>query len=249
MPAAKDSGLIPVKGIYIYYAVFGNGQTDPVLLLHGGFTSSDYWSAEVKALSATHKVIVMDSRGHGRSLLGNEPLSYELMASDALALMDSLHLPIVSIVGWSDGGIVGLLLAIHHPQRVKRLFTFGTNYNLSGYSNEPPDTAAGRKFMTMAAANYQYLSVTPDSFPALRRALGEMYDREPDIPAADLRTIRCPTTIATGDHEQFIKRAHTEEMVRLIPGAEMAVIPNVGHGGVLQDPPAFHTAILTWLKR
>ena len=249
MPAAADSGLAAVNGINMYYAIFGKGKPGPVLLLHGGFTSSDYWSSEVAALANTHEVIVTDSRGHSRSTLGNEPLSYTLMSNDVLALLNQLHLPQVSIVGWSDGGIVGLLLAIYHPHKVNKLFTFGTNFNLSGYSNEPPDTTTGRKFMTMAGENYRRLSATPDSFPALRKALSNLYDREPNIAPADLTTIHSPTTIAAGEHDQFIKREHFAELAYLIPGAKLVIIPNVGHGGVLQDPVAFHKAIMDWLGK
>ncbi len=249
MPAAADSGWVAVNGINLYYAIFGKDKPDPVLLLHGGFTSSDYWSAEVTALAKTHEVIVADSRGHGRSTLGTEPLSYQLMSDDVLKLMNALHLTAPSVAGWSDGGIIGLLLAIQHPDRVKRLFTFGTNFNLSGYSDEPPDTATGRQFMNMAKANYRRLSSTPDSFPVLQRALGTLYDREPDIAPADLATIRCRTTIAAGGHDQFIKREHFEQLARLIPGATLLIIPNMGHGGVLQDPAAFHQAILQWLEK
>ena len=248
MPDAADSGTITVNGITMYYAIFGKDKPGPVMLLHGGFTSSDYWSSEVRALATRHEVIVADSRGHGRSTLGTQRLSYKLMANDVLKLMDALHLKQCAVAGWSDGGIIGLLLAIHYPERISRLFTFGTNYNLSGYSNEPPDTLTGKKFMAMAKANYRRLSPTPDSFPALQKALGDMYNREPDIAPAELRTINCAATIAAGEHDQFIKREHTEELARLIPGAKLVIIPNVGHGGVLQDTAAFHKAITDWLS-
>src|ERR1017187_7835233 len=102
MPQADESGLVPVNGIKMYYAVFNKDGKKPVILLHGGFTSSDYWSAEVPLLSKTHKVIIVDSRGHGRSTMTNQPLSYNLMASDVLQLMDYLKIKKASIVGWSD---------------------------------------------------------------------------------------------------------------------------------------------------
>ncbi len=140
MPRADKSGLAPVNGIKLYYAVFNEQGKDPVILLHGGFVSSDEWGFEVPLLAKTHQVIVVDSRGHGRSSLGERPLSYELMTSDVLQLMDQLKIGKASIVGWSDGGIIGMILAIRHPERISKLFTFGANYNLAGYKSESSDS-------------------------------------------------------------------------------------------------------------
>jgi pimeloyl-ACP methyl ester carboxylesterase len=91
----------------MYYAIFNKDGKEPVILLHGGFVSSDEWGFEVPLLSKTHKVIVVDSRGHGRSTMSNQALGYNLMASDVLRLMDYLKIKKASIVGWSDGGIIG----------------------------------------------------------------------------------------------------------------------------------------------
>src|SRR5665213_2670754 len=128
MPAADDSGFITHDGARLYFAVFHRGAGRPVLLLHGGMSSSDSWGFEAPRL-AGHEVVVMDSRGQGRSSRSEAPLTYELMASDVVALMDSLHLRRASIVGASDGGIIGLLLAIEHPERVDKLFAWGATFN------------------------------------------------------------------------------------------------------------------------
>jgi pimeloyl-ACP methyl ester carboxylesterase len=179
MPEADESGLVPVNDIKMYYAVFNKEGKDPVILLHGGLTSSDEWGFEVPLLSKTHKVIIIDSRGHGRSTMSPQPFTYSLMASDVLQLMDHLKIKKASIVGWSDGGIIGLILAIKYPGRINKLFTFGTNYDLSGYRTEPADSALSAHFMARAQANYRRLSSTPDSFFVFRKALGKMYGSEP----------------------------------------------------------------------
>ncbi len=247
MPSAGDSGLAPVNDIKLYYAIFNKEGKEPVILLHGGFSSSDEWGFEVPMLAKTHQVIVVDSRGHGRSSLSAQPLSYALMMSDIVQLMDYLKLKKASIVGWSDGGIIGLLLAIHHPERVNKLFTFGTNYNLSGYKDEPFDSALAARFMARAEANYRRLSPTPDNFTGLRKALRTMYSNEPNIQPAELKTITAPTVIAGGQYDQFIKQEHFKELASLIPGAKLVIIPNVSHGGPLQDPVRFHQAIVNLL--
>ncbi len=247
MPKADESGLAPVNGIKMYYAVFNKEGKDPVILLHGGLTSSDYWSAEVPLLSKTHKVIIVDSRGHGRSSMTDQPLSYELMASDVLQLMDYLKIKKASIVGWSDGGIIGLILAIKYPARIDKLFTFGANYNGSGYKKEPSDTSMSARFMARVQADYRKLSPTPDSFFVFRKALGKMYSTEPNLKPEDVKTIKAPTVIACGQYEQFIKRDHFRNLARLIPGAKFVILPNVSHGGPLQDPVRFHQAVINLL--
>jgi pimeloyl-ACP methyl ester carboxylesterase len=243
MPKANRSGQASVNDISLYYAIYNEHGKDPVILLHGGFVSSDEWGFEVPLLSKKHKVIVVDSRGHGRSTLGSLPLTYNLMSSDVLQLMDQLKIDKASIVGWSDGGIIGMILAIHHPERINKLFTYGSNYNLSGYKDEPSDTSLTKRFMARATANYRKLSSTPDNFDKLKAALGKMYSTEPNLNPADLKTIKVPTVIACGQYEQFIKAEHFKELSDLIPSAKLIMIPNVSHGGPLQDPVAFHHAV------
>ncbi len=246
MPGADAQGLLSVNGVRLYYAIFHRGGPAPVLLLHGGLGSSGSWSAEVERLRTRHEVIVVDTRGHGRSTRSAEPMSYTLFASDVLGLLDSLHVPRASVIGWSDGGIVGLLLAIHHPGRVDRLVTFGANFDHSGYSSAPPDSAAirrGARFWASAEAAYRRVSPTPDSFPALVRSLGTMYATEPAISPIELGTIRAPTIIVQGEYEQFITRAHAERLAALIPSARFVLLPGTSHGGPLQDPDGFHRAV------
>ncbi|HEY6954884.1 MAG TPA: alpha/beta hydrolase [Flavisolibacter sp.] len=247
MPHPDEDGLASVNDIKMYYAVFNKDGKDPVILLHGAFVSSDEWGFEVPLLCKNHKVIVLDSRGHGRSTMSTQPFSYSLMASDVLQLMDHLKVKKASIVGWSDGGIIGLVMAIKYPERVNKLFTFGSNYNLSGYKSEPVDSALASRFMEKVKANYRRLSPTPDSLAVLRRALGRMYSTEPDLKPEDIKTIKAPTVIAAGQYEQFIKREHFEDLARLIPNAKLVILPNVSHGGPLQDPLGFHRAVANLL--
>jgi len=247
MIAADESGLAPVNDIKMYYAIFNKNGKDPVILLHGGFSNSDTWGFEVPLLSKTHMVIIADSRGHGRSSMSGQPLSYHLMASDVLQLMDYLKIKNAAVVGWSDGGIIGLILAIHHADRITKLFTFGANFDTSGYKKTAPDTAVFRRFITRAEADYRRLSPTPDSFAALQNALGKLYGTEPTLNPEDIKTIKAPTVIAFGQYEQFIKREHFEALAGLIANARLVMLPNVSHGGPLQDPSRFHMAVMELL--
>jgi pimeloyl-ACP methyl ester carboxylesterase len=126
----EHAGHAKVNGISLYYAMIGHGS--PVVLLHGGLSNSDYWGSQIKVLAPRHTVIVVDSRGHGRSTRDARPYGYDLMADDVVALLDTLHIAKADVVGWSDGAILGLDLAIRHPDRVGKVFAFAANTVTSG---------------------------------------------------------------------------------------------------------------------
>jgi pimeloyl-ACP methyl ester carboxylesterase len=244
LPTPSRSGIAPVNGIKIWYAIFGHGE--PVIMLHGGLANSNYWGLQVPALAAHYEVIVMDSRGHGRSTRTDAPITYDRMASDVLALMNFLHIRRAAIVGWSDGAIIGLDLAIHHPERVRRLFAFAANSDPSGVkdvSASPVFTA----FEARAQREYRELSPTPDGFKAFLANITGMWATEPHFTDAQLRAITVPTWIADGDHDEAIKRENTDHMAATIPGAGELILPEVSHFAMLQDPAMFNEALLHFL--
>jgi pimeloyl-ACP methyl ester carboxylesterase len=242
MPKATRSGYAPVDGIQIYYAVYGKGP--PLILLHGGLANSDYWGNQVPVFARTHRVIVMDSRGHGRSTRDAQQYGYDLMASDVLGLMDYLGIKRAALVGWSDGGIIGLDIALHHPERLTKLFAFGANYDPTGVREDLDKSENFNRFITRAGTDYKRLSKTPNDYDGFVKAIGVMWASEPNWTADQLRGIRVPTAIADGEHDEAIKRAHTEEMARLIPGAKLIILPGVSHFAMLQNPKLFNAAVL-----
>ena len=127
----SDGQTTEINGVDIYYEVYGEG--DPVLLLHGGLANGDHYMQVIPELQdAGYQVIVMDSRGHGRSSFDDTPISYEVMANDVLGLMDHLGIDKADLVGWSDGGIIGLELAIKHPDRLNKVVAYGANFDPTG---------------------------------------------------------------------------------------------------------------------
>jgi pimeloyl-ACP methyl ester carboxylesterase len=155
-------GYVETQGARLYYAVAGNGS--PVLLLHGGLGSSDDWGYQVTALAAHHTVILMDSRGQGRSTHGARPFTYELMADDVVALLDALKIGRVDVVGWSDGANIGLDLAMRHPTRIGKLFAFGANASVSGMRGDSEENPILPPLMAHMGADYARLSPTPKAF-------------------------------------------------------------------------------------
>jgi pimeloyl-ACP methyl ester carboxylesterase len=244
MPEAVLSGLAEVNGIQIYYALYGEG--DPVILLHGGLGHADMWSHQVAELSKTYQVIVMDSRGHGRSTRNDEPYTYELMASDVIALMDFLKIDKASLIGSSDGGIIGLVMAINNPERLERVFAFGANADPSGLITDIADDTVINQYSEMASADYARLSSTPDAYQSFLEVTGEMVATQPNI-TEELKTITIPVTIAEGEYSEVIKREHTEMMAREIPGAKLVILPGVSHFAMFQNPEEFNAALETFL--
>lgn len=244
LPAPIRSGTAPVNGIKLWYAIFGQGS--PVIMLHGGLANSDYWGLQVRALEGHYRVIVLDSRGHGRSSRTSAPFSYDLMASDVLALMKYLHIPRAAIVGWSDGAIVGLDLAIHRPERVTRLFAFAANSNPSG-AKDVSKSPVFMAFIARAGREYARLSPTPKDFKSFRADIEHMWATQPHFTDAQLRAIKVPTWIVDADHDEAIKREDTDHMAALIPGAGELILPQVSHFAFLQDPVMFNAALLHFL--
>ncbi|MGQ0485487.1 MAG: alpha/beta fold hydrolase [Hyphomicrobiales bacterium] len=247
LPKADESGLAPVNDIQMYYEIYNAAGADPVLLLHGGLGSTLNWGNQVPELMKTHKVVAVDSRGHGRSTRSEQSFGYELMASDVLAIMDHLKLDKVSIVGWSDGGIIGLVLAMQHPERVKKLFAYGANYNVSGVKPTVETDPVFGMAVGMAMENYRKLSPTPGEFDNFLKQIAAMWFSQPDFKPEQLGKIGVPTVIADGQYEEAIKPEHTMELAKMIPGAKLVIIPNVSHMGMWQDPAAINKAVMEFL--
>ena len=244
LPPAVRTGTAPIHGIQLWYAVFGHGP--PVLLLHGGLANSDYWGRLIPILARGHEVIVLDSRGHGRSGRNATPIGYDLMASDAVALLDTLRIRRVAVVGWSDGAITGLSMALHSPDRVSRVFAFGSNADPSGVK-DVRDSPVFTAFIARASQEYARLSPTPHGYAAFDRDIEAMWASQPHFTRDILARIQVPVWIVDGDHEEAIRRTDTDFLAMHIPGAREAILPGVSHFAFLQDPAMFAATVQDFL--
>ncbi|MFO1056544.1 MAG: alpha/beta hydrolase [Dongiaceae bacterium] len=245
LPQADASGYLPVNGIKIWYASFGQGE--PVILLHGGLANSAYWGKQVPALAQKYRVIVMDSRGHGRSTRDARPYGYDLMADDVVGLMDALKIDKAAIVGWSDGAILGLDIAMRHPTRISKLFAFAANSDPSGVKDvgqSPVFTA----YIARAEKEYEALSATPKEYAAFVDQISHMWASQPHWTAADLAKITTPTWIVDADHDEAIQRENTLFMADHIPNAGLLIQPQVSHFSFIQDPEQFTSDVLHFLE-
>ena len=249
LPQAAQSGYAPVNGIKIWYASFGTKEArgEPVILLHGGLANANYWGNQVKALQSRYRVIVMDSRGHGRSSRDDKPYGYDLMASDVLALMDFLKIPKAAIVGWSDGAIIGLDIALNHPERLTKLFAFAANSDPSGVS-DITSSPVFNAFIARAEKEYETLSPTPTEYQSFLAQVQKMWETQPNWTADDLGRIAVPVWIVDADHDEAIKRENIEFMAANVPNAGLLLQPEVSHFSFIQDPEQFTSDVLHFLQ-
>ncbi len=248
MPKPKTTGIAENKAAKIFYAIHGSG--DPVILLHGGMGNGDHFSSQVTALRDTFQVIVIDTRGHGRSPLPRGKLSYHAMAGDVLAVMDKLKLEKAAIVGWSDGGAIGLDLAILNPDRVSRLFIVGTNYDAKGSKprrGKPPSTTFNA-YAAKCRADHARLGNKPKTFEAQITAMLPVWRNPGGFTKEQLKAIKAPTMVALGDHDEIIELAQIEEMSQLIPNGQLTVFKDSSHFVMWQDPTTFNKVLLEFLR-
>ncbi len=247
LPAASEQGYVEHEGARIWHATYGSGA--PVILLHGGLGNSGNWGYQVPVLvEAGYQVVVVDSRGHGRSTRDARPYSYELMASDLSSVMDELQIKKASLVGWSDGACTALVFAAQAPARATGVLFFGCNMDPSG-TKEFEFTPILKRCISRHMQDYKLLSATPDQFSAFSEAVGLMQRTQPNYSAQDLARISVPVTIVHSEYDEFIKREHAEYLARSIPGAEFVFLPGVSHFAPLQKPELFNNVVLEFLRK
>lgn len=245
MPEAAESGTAAVNGIDMYYATYGEGA--PVLLIHGGLGHADIWANQVVDLMQDHQVIVADSRGHGRSTRNDQPFGYDLMAEDYIALLDHLGIEKTALVGWSDGGIIGLDIAMKHPERLSKLFAHAANSTVDGLTPTVGTDPVFGLYVEKMGGEYARLSPTPEQYDAFLEQIGQMWASEPAWTTEELEKITVPTAIVLGDHDEAITLEHTEYLAETIPDAELVILPEVSHFAMLQDPAGYTEAVRNFI--
>lgn len=247
LPKAAVSGVATVNGARLWYAQMGRGHTQTVVLLHGGLANSNYWGLLAPDLARDYHVVMIDSRGHGRSGRSDAPYGYELMASDVIGVLDALHIKQAAVVGWSDGAITGLEIALHHPERLTRLFAFAANSDPSGNKPDIDKSPVFTAYIARAGKEYAALNPKPEEYAAFVAAIEKMWASQPYLTAKDLGGIHVPVWIVDGDHDEAIKRENTDFMAGAIPGASEMILPGVSHFAGLQDPVTYGFAVRRFL--
>ena len=243
-PAPDSSAYSDVNGIRLFHAEWGSGE--PVILLHGGLGSIEAWANQIPALG-DYRVIAIDSRGHGRSTRDDRPYSYALMANDVVALMDEMNIPKAAFVGWSDGGIIALELAINHPDRIKGALVIGTNYTLDGIDPGVETNEVFGRYVGEAAKLYSANSPTPDQFEKFVGEIAGMWGSQPNYTEAEMKGVSAPFTVVQALEDEAIIDAHAEKMASLLPGSTYVPLDGVSHFAMWQDPARLNAEIRKFL--
>jgi pimeloyl-ACP methyl ester carboxylesterase len=202
------------KGVKVYYETYGKGK--PLVFIHGNGGSIQGRASFIEHFSKTYKVIVMDNRCHGKTDCPEGPLTYEQMADDLNVLLQSQKIDSSFIWGHSDGGIVGLLMAIHYPDKVKKLLASGANLR-------PDTTAVDPRIMPVLGKLYE---LSKNDTVKLKQY--KLLAFQPNIPVSDLHKIKCDVLIMAGDRD-VIRNEHTLEIFNNIPGALLCILPGTTH--------------------
>ncbi len=210
-----------IRGLKMYVEVYGKGQ--PLLIIHGNGGAINNFIYQIPYFSKKYKVIVADSRAQGKSTDTGDSLTYEMMADDYAALLDAMKIDSAYVIGWSDGGINGLLLSIRHPQKVKKLAITGANL-------VPDTTAVPQVIWDMVTPTLTALKNNPTKSEEEKNALKlyKLLSEQPHIPVTSLQKITCPTLVIGGDHD-VIKEEHTMLIYKNIPKSYLWILPGSGH--------------------
>ncbi|AIR90705.1 alpha/beta fold hydrolase [Pseudomonas cremoricolorata] len=230
-----DGNSLQIGDARIYYEQQGNPHGPTVLLLHGGMGTLDSFTALTPHLSQQYRLISVDSRGHGKSTLGSAALTYQRLQHDVEALIDHLHLRRVSVIGHSDGGIVGLRLAAARAVQVDKLVTLGAHWTL--HADDPVrGMYAGitaerwRQMFTAEVERYEATNPQP-GFDRLMEAVKAMWLDESDTgyPGETVRDITAELLVVRGDDDHLVSRSNAVELADRVPGARLLNLPYADH--------------------
>jgi pimeloyl-ACP methyl ester carboxylesterase len=235
-------------GVRTYYEVYGEGE--PLVLLHGGLATAESWVMQVPALAEGYRVYVPERRGHGRTPDAAGPITYEMMAADTAAFLDGTGTGDANLVGWSDGAVVGMLVALRRPELVRKLVVIGQYFNFEG---EVPEFRAMIDYWGTdlpEALHEVYDRVSPDGpehFPVVLEKMMRMWREEPDLAFSELAGVRAPVLLMQGD-DDIVKVEHSAALAATLPEAQLAVVPGSSHMAPLEKPVLVNQLILDFLS-
>jgi pimeloyl-ACP methyl ester carboxylesterase len=242
-------GYAPINGLKMYYEIEGTG--DPLVYIPPAFCHAGMIS--LAALAQSHSVITVDLQGHGRTAdIPERALTLEQHAKDVVALLKHLGIAKADFFGQSFGGGIAILIAIHHPEMVRRVATYGAtfgppsvahNTRMLHFTEQPtPDSRAFR----FKRDSYRKVAPDPDYWPRIWEKIAGI--RWEGFSNAELASITAPILIALGDHD-FVRLEHAIETLKLIPNAELAVIPDASHFAPLSEPEKVIPVIKQFLEK
>jgi len=263
LPNTTDSGYVAVNDVKIWYGMFGRPLNEslahgiwPVVFIHGGFGNSDYFGYQIRDLQhGPWTLITLDSRSQGRSTGLDQPISYDIMTRDVIGVLDHFNVPKATVVGWSDGGIIGLDIAMNFSSRLDRLFAFASQYSFLNTNATVGNSTVFIDYLARAQREYMQLSPIPNNFSTLYNKLNAMFAILPDWDAESFTHI--PTLFENGTaplvwivdaaEEEVVDRGVPRTLNEWISASGMVILPSVSHFAFLQDPVTFNAMLRRFL--
>ncbi|MBI4260589.1 MAG: alpha/beta hydrolase [Actinobacteria bacterium] len=239
-----------LDGVRIHYEQSGAGE--PLVLLHGGFGGVFVWQAQVPELSERYRVLVPEMRGRGRGHTPDPegPITYQVQADDMIAFLEGTVGGPAHLVGGSDGGIIGLLVALQRPDLLRKLVTIGSNFNAQGLLEVSMWMEGSPHDDVWAGPRQRYEAVSPDGpdhWPVVFEKLQRMWrDGQPTLEPRDLSGIQVPVLVMAGD-DDVVAHGHTIELYEALPLGQLAVIPGASHAVFMEKSNILNRLILDFL--
>jgi pimeloyl-ACP methyl ester carboxylesterase len=231
----------------IYYEVYGKGR--PIVILHGGIFGSTYEMHQfIDSLSKKYKVIAVSTRGHGKSELGNQPITYEQKANDVMAVINAVTKDSVIVLGFSDGGYTGYKLASMYPGRVKKLIAIGATELYSGARQFGFDVKQAVALDSVYWKQQFRLMPEPQRLEEMFTLLANMYNHL-SLDAVFFKTIQCPVLVMAGDRDESNPPLRVVSTAEKIPHSQLGIIPNTTHPVFLENFYAVWACVVPFLKQ
>jgi pimeloyl-ACP methyl ester carboxylesterase len=244
----RADGYVNAGGVRTFYAVEGAGE--PLVLLHGGGCTIETFDGQTPAFAAKYRVYLPERRGHGRTPDVEGPITYEMMAADTIAFLEALAFPPAHFVGWSDGALVGLLVALRRPDLVRKLVLIGQNLNQDGARPEAlalMEHFSPETFPPMLVQMYAAVSPDgPDHFAVVFEKLVSLWKADPGIDLSALARVSAPTLVLLGD-DDILTIEHAAAIQRALPDSQLAVVPGASHALPMEKPELVNRLILDFL--
>jgi pimeloyl-ACP methyl ester carboxylesterase len=247
--ATRNGDYIDTGRVHTYYEV--NGSGDPLILLHGGMCTAETFDGQTPALAEHFRVYLPERRAHGRTADVPGPITYEIMAQDTIAFIEAVGIERAHLVGWSDGALVGLLVALWRPELVGKLVLMAQSVNWEGVRPElAPFVGRMTNEMLPPQLKQAYQALSPDGPDHLDDVLDKLlllWNTDPAFPLGELERVAAPVLVLAADDDILLSIEHAATMQRALPDSRLAVVPGASHAVPMEKPELVNRLILDFL--
>ncbi|MDD2738459.1 MAG: alpha/beta hydrolase [Methylomonas lenta] len=240
-----QTGTLKNHGANIKYVAYGSGE--PVLLLHGGLSNKLSWFSQLPWLvEKGRRVILIDTRGHGESTTGHAALNYQTFADDTLKVLDKLKIQLTDIIGWSDGGIIALILGLEAPHRVHKIVAISANFHPSGLITAGDAEQHPNAKLKLLAWLRAWWSGAGDRHESLEAQIKHLWRVAPQLDHADLQAIAAPTLVIAGEND-IIDLPHSGELAQSLKQGQLEIVLGAGHASPVTHAEQINRLIASFL--